>query len=279
MPVYRYQFSGVSESLANLGTLLPAVPTAASTGPALIADITVAAIAKADLDDVMASKGYAFVVQDPPDTAAQASAALTLSAIPVFNGGVLVAKRSGINLVGSATFADDALHDRVSFNAAAVGNIAGWNASTLPTAGTSDVAARADHTHRAELVQSAMFDRSVNASTTSTTFVNLLVGSVIMQPSGVLLINASGSISNSVSGATMFTRLVVDGVTFRGCAVRPIVAGVAGSFDFAFRVPGLGAGARSVAVQWRTNVGTARCRPALAPDSEHCSIVVQEVRA
>jgi hypothetical protein len=279
MPVYRYQFSGAPDSLVNLGQYLPAVPTAAATGPALFVDITVAAIAKDDLDGLMASKGYSFVIQDPVNSPEEASAAATLSRLNLYNAGVLLAKRAGVNLTGSAVFADDAPNDRVSFNAAAVSNIAGWNPNTIPTPGVSPYAARADHTHRSEMVQSAMFDQAVNLSTTSTTFVNLLTGSVLVQPGAVLLINASGSLSNSVSGATMATRLVVDGVPFRGAGVRPIVAGSAASFEFAFRVAGLGAGARNVAVQWKTNVGTARCRPALAPDTEHCTIVVQEVRA
>jgi hypothetical protein len=279
MPIYRYQFSGAPDSLVNLGQYLPAVPTAAATGPALFVDITVAAIAKDDLDGLMASKGYAFVVQDPTNTPEEASAAATLARLSLYNNGALLAKRAGVNLTGSALFTDDPAHDRVGFNAAAVGTVAGWNPSTIPTPGASPLAARADHTHRTELVQTAMFDQAVNASTTSTTFVNLLTGSVIVQPGAVLLINASGSISNSVSGATMAVRLLVDGVTFRGAGVRPIVAGSTASFDFPFRVSGLSAGARQVTLQWKTNVGTARCRPAFAPDTEHCTIVVQEVRA
>ena len=72
MPVYRYQFQG--PSAVDLGREVPGSPVVSATGNFYI-DITVASGSKADLDDMMAARGYVYVSTDPSNTPVQAEGA------------------------------------------------------------------------------------------------------------------------------------------------------------------------------------------------------------
>ena len=71
MPVYRYRYTGAN--LDDLSKRVPNGPTWTAVGPNVYVDITVAAPAKLDLDEYMATKGYTYESTDPLITPVQQS--------------------------------------------------------------------------------------------------------------------------------------------------------------------------------------------------------------
>ena len=78
MPVYRYAWSSLA--LQDLTLNVPGSPTVGSTGPSIYVDVTAPTGSKADLDDYMSSKGYAFVSTDPASTPGSQSSGTILTA-------------------------------------------------------------------------------------------------------------------------------------------------------------------------------------------------------
>lgn len=127
-------------------------------------------------------------------------------------------------------------------------------------------------------VQSAMADLASDVSTNSTSFVDLLSLDISTVGSSFLLISVSAGLTDSNNNIQVYLRLVVDDIVKRGVVSRTSGTGIAESFAIVYRQP-VTTGTHTVKVQWRVSANTGRCRPATQPDSEHCTIVVEEVLA
>lgn len=123
------------------------------------------------------------------------------------------------------------------------------------------------------LRQSAAVDLAVDSQEATGTFTPLL-SLVLTTKAGFLLIFSSWAASATLAGLGSF-RLVLDGVALRGSAqTLSALATEAGAL--VQRVP-VAAGQHTVALDWRTQVGTVlRCRPVTIPD-ESASLLVLEV--
>lgn len=150
--------------------------------------------------------------------------------------------------------------------------------STAASAGASLLIAREDHSHLASALQSAFSEITVDTTTTSTTFVDLLSVVVTTLAGTKLLIHASTSASNTgVNGEVRF-RVTIDGTAVRGWSNVKTGAGQTASGGFTYRKTGLSAAAHTIKVQWLVDAGTGRIRPATAAiDIEHASLLCQEV--
>lgn len=110
MPVYRYQLNLFDA--ADAAKKVPGSLTAGASAPPIYKDITAPSNSKADLDEYMASKGFAFVSTDPVNTPAQQQAsdsntvhtnvagelaAITLKATPVSNDILLIEDSAASN--------------------------------------------------------------------------------------------------------------------------------------------------------------------------------------
>lgn len=116
-----------------------------------------------------------------------------------------------------------------------------------------------------------------DASTTSTSFVDLLTVNITTEANAVI-IRAMGHVSNSSANVNMRLRVLVDGVSVGGGQVRSASAsGIAVPFALQFKTGVLSAGAHVIKLQWATVSSTMRCRPVAAADSETASLVVEEV--
>jgi hypothetical protein len=80
LPVYRYRASSVSA--ASLAKAVPGALTVGSTGPGSFVDVTADAGSKTDLDDYMASIGWAYVATDPTTTVFNEFATWDVNGIP-----------------------------------------------------------------------------------------------------------------------------------------------------------------------------------------------------
>ncbi|MDX1554915.1 MAG: hypothetical protein R3212_02710 [Xanthomonadales bacterium] len=127
------------------------------------------------------------------------------------------------------------------------------------------------------MIGSAGAEQATDATTTSTTFVNLLTLAFNKQlASSALIVQISAGISNNGNNQGVDIRLEIDGTVYRGCGTQRGSGDPAGAAIIQ-RISGLAAGTRNVRVQWRATASTAQCRPVTVPGREHCSLVVQEV--
>lgn len=127
--------------------------------------------------------------------------------------------------------------------------------------------------------QSAMAEVSVDTTSTSATWADLLTLNITTN-AGYLLLQASAGFScSNGSQRQMGMRLVVDGTPLRAVSVASDQTALAKSLALVHRVA-VSSGAHTVKVQWIVGNGyTIRCRPVANPDSEHCVLTVQEVIA
>lgn len=111
----------------------------------------------------------------------------------------------------------------------------------------------------------------VDASTTSTSFTDLRSRQMVTGD-GHIAVNVSvGWSALLVPGAF---RVMVDGSPC--CGIEAAVGEHSGAINTRVHV---GAGSHTVALQWRTStLGTLRVRPQSNPDTEHATIMVDEVR-
>jgi hypothetical protein len=128
------------------------------------------------------------------------------------------------------------------------------------------------------LKQTAFAEIAVDTTTTSTSFVDLLTISFTITASSIVLISFTASVSNTPSSTrNQDFRITIDGVAKRGARAICTTGSSATCAAIVLRVTGLAAGARSIKVQWKTSASTAQIRPVAAPDTEHASLLVQEV--
>lgn len=148
--------------------------------------------------------------------------------------------------------------------------------STSNSEGTATTLARSDHVHRGTLLQTTFAEITANTTTSSLTFVDLLTQS-ITTTGGDLLIYFTVSASNTTVNRSISFRITVDAVSKRGTNIFSPSANTAASASIAIKVTGLSASTHTVKVQWLTSANTARIDPAGAPDTEHASLIVNEV--
>lgn len=123
-------------------------------------------------------------------------------------------------------------------------------------------------------VQSQSTELSVDTTTTSGTFVDLLTVT-IESTGGDILCSVSSGASNSGANNGIYFRVTLDGVAGRGAASRYInLPSVAVAIQDRFTsVP---PGSHTVKLQWRVDGGTGRIRPATVPDAEHATLRIIE---
>jgi len=125
--------------------------------------------------------------------------------------------------------------------------------------------------------QSVFLEKTTDATTTSTSFVTLLSQAITLAGSTNLLIRFSAGVSNTGNNAQTFFRITVDGVVKRGVSVVASSVGAVESAAMVLKVTGLSAAAHTVLVEWRVGGSTGQVRPVAAPDSEHASLLLEEV--
>lgn len=120
MSIYRYRYLGVD--IAKLSQVVPGTLIAGNIAPQIYYDIQALPGSLADLSEQMLAQGWVFDSTDPVTTPSSQSATDTVARLSILDTGVLVAKRSVINLIG-ATIVDVPGSDQV-------------NVSTVPLART-----------------------------------------------------------------------------------------------------------------------------------------------
>ncbi len=153
--------------------------------------------------------------------------------------------------------------------------------STIGTANAEGAAtslARSDHVHqsRQELRQTAFAEQTVDVTTASLVFVDLLTVSLTTLAGATLLIHAAASGDNTNDNMITSLRVTVDGVQKAAAGIRPN-NNFPGTGAIVVRVTGLTAALHTVKLQWHTSNNTARIRPVTLPDTNYASLLVQEV--
>jgi hypothetical protein len=128
----------------------------------------------------------------------------------------------------------------------------------------------------ATLLQSTFVEQASNTTTGSASFVTLLTQSITTSAGSALLIDATASLSNTGGTSNTDIQIVIDGTAARGCGTRTTSGNVPGGLAIVYKKTGLAAGVHTILLQWRTNAGTAQCRPTTTAN-EHASLVIQEV--
>ena len=125
------------------------------------------------------------------------------------------------------------------------------------------------------LLQSKFAEQTVDTSTTSASWIDLLSIPITTQANNLIL-HTSVSLLTTSSGAAFNIRLTIDGVAVRGAQMWPSSSNYALGISIVARKL-VAAGAHTVKLQWMVTTGTLRCRPATNPDDEHASLLVEEV--
>ena len=131
-----------------------------------------------------------------------------------------------------------------------------------------------------KFLQSQFTQITVDTTTGSVTFVPFLSQSItISSTTNFLIVHFSAGASNLTNNNNVIFRLTIDGAAIRGAAITSSPATAPQSSSIVYRTTGLSVGAHTVAIQWRVNSSTGRVRPVTAPDTEHASLLVEEVSA
>lgn len=140
--------------------------------------------------------------------------------------------------------------------------------------GSASSLARSDHVHIAPTIQTTFDEISVNTTTTSTTFVDLLTR-VISTGANNVLIHFSAGFS-AADQETVFFRVTIDGVAQRGAAQTVRNGLRQGSVAIVLK-RAVTAASHTIKIQWRVTAGTGSVQPVLSPDAEHASLLISEV--
>jgi len=174
--------------------------------------------------------------------------------------------------------------DRTAAGLRSATTVVAVSSATAPTAGqvlTALTGASANWQSLAGITspykQSVFLEKTTDATTTSTTFVTLLSQAITMAGSTNLLIHFSAGVSNTGNNSQTYFRITVDGVVKRGVSVVSSSAGAVESAAMVLKVTGLSAAAHTVLVEWKVGGSTGQVRPVTAPDSEHASLLLEEV--
>jgi hypothetical protein len=183
-----------------------------------------------------------------------------------------VKKRLQIGNLGSNDI--NAVHKNTS------GEIAGITEKTVPVSADLILLEDSEATNAKKKVQvlnlrrwkqSAFAEVSVDTSTTSGTFVDLLtINFTKLMDASYLIVSAnmSGDQSNANQ---VYYRIMADGVAKRGAGYQPGCAAIT------LRISGINAGARVIKLQWCVSGGTGRINVVTSPDWAHASLLVEEV--
>jgi hypothetical protein len=126
------------------------------------------------------------------------------------------------------------------------------------------------------LIQTASTELTVDTSTTSTTYVDLMSVTITTGTNSVI-IQFSSSCTTNVSGDWCEFQLLIDGVITRGLAIWTDTAGVADSGALVYKSSVLSAGSHTFNIQWHVGTaGTAQIRP-VTTVLEHATLYVEEV--
>lgn len=131
------------------------------------------------------------------------------------------------------------------------------------------------------IIQTDFTDLAVDVTTTATSFVapsTLLTTTITKRfTASKLIVHFSVGTSNTNNGRQMFFRVVVDGVAKRAVAVDCPNSGLAQSAAIVTSVSGVATGSRTILIEWYRSANTGQVRPVAAPDSEHASMLVEEI--
>jgi hypothetical protein len=148
------------------------------------------------------------------------------------------------------------------------------NLGTANSEGVATTLARSDHVHKAALQQTSFAEITSDTTTTSLTYVDLL-SVTITTIAGNISIYASASGDNTNNARLSKYRIMIDGVADRG-----FVANVSPSLPDSGAIVlrrAVTAGSHTIKLQWATSANTARIRPITNPDTDHASLLVEEV--
>lgn len=168
--------------------------------------------------------------------------------------------------------------DRTASGLRTATTVVSISGATAPTAGqilkaTSGTGA---NWQQPSTVQTQYSEITTNTTTTSGTFVDLLTVSITTGATSII-IQATGSASNTNANQSAEFRITLDGVAVGGGAnARCVAANVAAAFAITKKVS-VSAAAHTVKLQWLRTANTARIDPSGSPDTEHASLLVQEV--
>lgn len=135
------------------------------------------------------------------------------------------------------------------------------------------------------LVQTASAEVTTDQTTGSATLVDLTGASVTLttQTGTKLKIDVSFSMSNSSAlGSMNRIALVIDGTVVarkNSSFSSPLLSNFVQGGAITHLATGLSSGSHTIKLQWSNTTGTTQCRPTTgAPNNEHASIVVMEIR-
>lgn len=128
---------------------------------------------------------------------------------------------------------------------------------------------------RPNLLKTVFSEITVDTTTTSMTYVNLL-SSTVSVSSKTVLIHFTAAVSNSNADRNMFYQLLIDGVATRGGACRTGAASNPETWALVYKATDLSVGDHTFLIQWRVSANTGQIRP-VTSINEHASLLVQEV--
>jgi hypothetical protein len=140
--------------------------------------------------------------------------------------------------------------------------------------GSASTFSRSDHVHQGVLGQTIDNYITVDTTTTSNTFVDLLT-TTLTTSAGYLLINFTVCGDTSLNNRYVAFRITVDGVAIRSTGFTSATTDQPHSAACQARVS-VGAGSHTVKIQWFTSGGSGRIRPVTNPDWDHASLLIRE---
>ncbi|MHC4618503.1 MAG: hypothetical protein ACYTEQ_12210 [Planctomycetota bacterium] len=134
-------------------------------------------------------------------------------------------------------------------------------------------------TATAGLIQTAYNEITVNTTTTSIAYVPFLSQSITTNGSSRVVVTFSASASATVKDFYISFRLKEDTVVVKGSQARIVDNGISAAFSIVDRTGVLSAASHTFLVEWLVeNAGTTgQVRPVAAPDTEHASLLLEEV--
>jgi hypothetical protein len=128
-----------------------------------------------------------------------------------------------------------------------------------------------------KVIQSVFTDLSIDKTTTSTIFVDLLSTTITTTTvNGMILINASFSIAHAYNN-DIYIRLLVDNVAKKGSIALPGNNGTTTLSAGIVHRQTVSVGSHTIKLQWKSAGGNIYCRPISRPEGEHCAVSILEL--
>ena len=176
--------------------------------------------------------------------------------------------KSAANAGAASTFArSDHKHDISTDTPVAVGAILAEGSSTS--------LARADHVHKGTLLQTSYAEITVDTTVAVATGWADLLSVTLTTRAGSVLVHFTACGDNTNNAKISSYRLDIDGVVVKGVAegVSPNIPGAVAIIHKAT----VTAASHTIKVQWSASANTSRIRPVTNPNTDHASLLVQEV--